>query len=87
VKTAATTRELWPELSLDPLIIFSITLQGMNPEENPGRMVYGHLWTYMKGNVAHVALDFNFESRKGMDSYGKRLNTVLDHLEDGGLKE
>jgi hypothetical protein len=87
VKTAATTRELWPELCLDPLVIFSITLQGMNPEENPGRMVYGHLWAYMKGNVAFVALDFNFESGKDMDSYRKRLDTVLDHLEDGELKE
>jgi hypothetical protein len=87
VKTAATTRELWPELCLDPLVIFSITLQCMSPEENPGRMVYSHLWTYLKGNVAHVALDFNFKSGKGMDSYSKRLNRVLDHLEDGGLKE
>jgi hypothetical protein len=87
VKTAATTRELWPELCLDPLVVFSITLQGMNPEENPGRMVYNHLWTYMKGNVAHVALDFNFGSGKGLDSYGHRLNTVLDHLENGELKE
>lgn len=87
MKTVTTTRELWPELCLDPLVIFSITLEGMNQEGNPGRMVYSHLWAYMKGNVALVALDFNFESRKCMDSYGKRLNTVLDHLEDGKLKE
>jgi len=83
----ATTRELWPELCLDPLVILSITLQGMNPEENPGRMVYSHLWGYMRGNVAHVTLDFNFESNTTIASYGKRLDTVLDQLENGVLKE
>jgi hypothetical protein len=41
----------------------------------------------MKGNVAHIALDFNFGSGKGMDSYRHHLNTVLDHLEGGELKE
>ena len=87
MKAVATTREFLPDLYLEPLIIFSITLQGMNPEENPGRMVYDHLWAYMRGNVAHVALNFNFESSKGIASYGKCLNTVLDHLENGGLKE
>jgi hypothetical protein len=87
VKTTTTTRQLWPELCYDPLVIFSITLQGMNPEENPGRIVYNHLWTHLKGNVAHVALDFNFESKNWMDSYAKRLKKVLDHLENGQLKE
>ena len=59
----------------------------MNPEENPGRMVYNHLWGYMNGNVAHVALNFNFGSHGSIASYGRRLDMVLDHLENGTLKE
>jgi hypothetical protein len=87
IKASPTTRELWPELNLAPLVVFSITLHGMNPEENPGRMVYDQLWGYMKGNVAYVSLNFNFNNRQGMDLYAEHLNKVLDHLENGVLKE
>jgi len=41
----------------------------------------------MRGNVAHVVLNFNFKSNKGFLLYGKCLNMVWDHLENGGLKE
>jgi hypothetical protein len=57
----------------------------MNSEENPGRIVYYHLWGYMRGNVVHVALDFNFESGESVASYSQRLNSVLDRLENGDL--
>ena len=59
----------------------------MSTEENPARMLYTQLWSYMRGNVAYVSLDFNFGNDEDAASYGWRLSLALDQLEDGPLKE
>ena len=59
----------------------------MSLEDSPARMLYTHLWSYLRGNVAYVSLDFNFGTEESLLSYDRRLNTVLDRLEIGDLKE
>jgi hypothetical protein len=59
----------------------------MNTLENPARMLYNHLWTYMQGNIVYVALNFNFGDDESVALYHQRLGIVLDSLENGILKE
>ena len=87
IKTATAARELWPIIRIEPLVVFAITLGGLESEENPGHTVYSQLVGYMKGNVALVPLDFSFDTEEGVESYSRRLNTVLDILENGSLQE
>ncbi len=55
----------------------------MNTLENPARMLYNHLWTYMQGNIVYVALNFNFGDDESVALYHQRLGIVLDSLENG----
>lgn len=87
IPAVTATRRLWPYICVEPLAIFAIQLEGMHAKENPAKLVYQELWTYMRGNVAYIELDYSFFTTNGAASYEKRLNAVLASLESGELKQ
>ena len=80
------TRELWPQLCVDPLVVFSINLHLINRGNNPAQAVYKYLRPYFQGNIVHVKIDFNFEMAISQKSYVQCLNKILKALENGKLQ-
>jgi hypothetical protein len=48
-------------------------------------MAYHHIYPWLKGNLIHVDLDFNFE--KPDHDFPERLNLMLDRFENGDLMQ
>jgi hypothetical protein len=88
LKLMSTTsaRELWLQLCVDPLLVFSINLQSMNRGDNPARASYEYLKPYFRGNVAYAEIDFNFGTATSQNSYVQRLNRILEAFETGELQ-
>lgn len=70
---------------MDPLAIISINLEAMPTYGSPGPSVYHSLVPWFHGNLALIELDFNFLSRKSVENFERRLDSVLDELLTGEL--
>lgn len=84
--STTSTRELWPQLCVDPVVIFSINLQSIKRGDNPAQAAYEYLKPYLRENVAYAEIDFNFGTAKDKKSYERRLNKIFESLESGELQ-
>jgi hypothetical protein len=54
-------------------------------KDTPSMITYIHLLPWLRGNLVHVDLDFNFEDSN--NDFEDRLNAMLNRFENGDLKE
>lgn len=81
----ASTRESFPRCVSEPVLVISITLEGM-PDTGPPRVFYESLAPYLRGGIAYAVLQYNFNTAKGMNSYVERANSLVDMVRSGCLK-
>ncbi|KIM40990.1 hypothetical protein M413DRAFT_28089 [Hebeloma cylindrosporum] len=75
------SRQIWPKMIISPLVIISIHLEGMS--DIPSLLTYHHIRDWLRGNVVHIDLDFNFDDVPHND-FETRLNNMLDAFDETG---
>lgn len=82
-RQVSSTRQHCPKILTTPLAIVSIHLAGM--KDTPSVLTFHHLQPWLRGNLIHVELDFNFKN--GVKGFQSRLDSMLDRFENGDLRE
>lgn len=54
--------------------------------DSPAGLVYYHLHSYLRGNLAMVDFDFNLMKQTNKTALTKKMNQLCDSLERGELK-
>ncbi len=77
--------ENYPKIIVEPVAIISINLIGWAIHDSPGLSAYQALLPWLKGNVAFIEIDYDFQNRPAIQNFEERMDSLLKELTDGRL--
>ncbi|KAF8347333.1 hypothetical protein F5887DRAFT_957912 [Amanita rubescens] len=78
-------REFMPVCSSEPLLMITIKLVSIPCDGLPPMVVYQHLYPYLRQNIQHIIISFDFSTPDSVDNYVREVSTLAQRIRSGNL--
>ncbi|KAH9957721.1 hypothetical protein BC827DRAFT_1224255 [Russula dissimulans] len=75
--------EFMPVCSSEPLLIIMIKLVSIPCDGLPPMLVYQHLYPYLRQNVQHIIISFDFSTPDSADNYVQEVSVLTQRIQSG----